>query len=245
MIGIGTGLTNWRRQVVPLVYPATLFDGVPGGYYSLASGTVWQDTAGTAPATADGDPVARVDDQSGHANHLLQATSGERPLLKILSGGRRALRFDGTDDTLGTSGMAAFTGAWSRVMAFNRTHKVGTALWGGVSTITMVFHAGGTEQFICRAGNIALDVTIPELTDFVMIERYRGGGADEVYLNAVLMNTADAGSTKPIGLVVGGRGDADLTTPLDWFGGAMIQSTDDTILGQLNDDFAALAGITF
>jgi hypothetical protein len=53
--------------------------------------TLFTDTAGTVPVTADGDLVACMKDKSGNGNHATQATSGSRPIYR--SGGY--LDFDG------------------------------------------------------------------------------------------------------------------------------------------------------
>ncbi|XZE20847.1 phage head spike fiber domain-containing protein [Pirellulaceae bacterium SH449] len=42
-------------------------------------GTLWQNSTGTTPVTAYGDPVGKVDDVSGKGNNLIQATSLRRP----------------------------------------------------------------------------------------------------------------------------------------------------------------------
>jgi hypothetical protein len=66
-----------------------------------ASGTYWQDSDRTIPATADNDPVGAWDDASGNGRHMIQPTSGSRPLLKTATAnGRHGLLFDGVDDTL-------------------------------------------------------------------------------------------------------------------------------------------------
>ena len=61
--------------------------------------TLWKDTAGTDPVTADGDSVARIDDRSGNDYHATQATASQRPIYKT-SGGLHWLQFDGIDDFL-------------------------------------------------------------------------------------------------------------------------------------------------
>jgi hypothetical protein len=63
--------------------------------------TLWQDDGGTTPVASDGDPVGRVDDKSGNANHIVQPSAGARPLYKT-SGGLHWLLFDGGDG-LGTA----------------------------------------------------------------------------------------------------------------------------------------------
>lgn len=72
--------------------------------------TLWQDTAGTTPVTADGDPVARIDDKSGNGRNLTQSTSTARPLYKTGSG-LYWLEFDGIDDQInsGANAFNAFT----------------------------------------------------------------------------------------------------------------------------------------
>lgn len=81
-----------------------------GGWYDPSDlTTLWQDTAGTTPVTADGDAVARIDDKSGRGNHLVQATGLSQPLYKT-SGGLHWLQFDGSNDGMATSSTVDFTG---------------------------------------------------------------------------------------------------------------------------------------
>lgn len=61
--------------------------------------------AGTTPAV-NLDPVQQWNDQSGNANHLVQATAGSRPQFKTPNlNGRPTVKFDGVDDIL----IATFT----------------------------------------------------------------------------------------------------------------------------------------
>lgn len=61
--------------------------------------TVYQDSAGTTPWAADGDPVGRVVDQGGRGYAFVQATSASRP-LGVLDGDVLILRGDGVDDQM-------------------------------------------------------------------------------------------------------------------------------------------------
>lgn len=71
--------------------------------------TMFQDTAGTTPVTAVDQLVARVNDLSGNGNHLIQSTSGSRPILKQDAKGYYLL-FDGTNDFMQTSGTVDLSG---------------------------------------------------------------------------------------------------------------------------------------
>jgi len=80
---------------------ASLFgNGEQGAFYipqPVVNGAqaLFQDSAGTTPVTADGDPVGRMLDQSGDGNHATQAVSGSRPVYP-------GLTYDGVDDFLDT-----------------------------------------------------------------------------------------------------------------------------------------------
>ncbi len=62
--------------------------------YRADAGT-WQNTAGTTPATADGDPVARWDDQSDNGQHLIANASATLKTNQINTT-LPCIRFDGS-----------------------------------------------------------------------------------------------------------------------------------------------------
>ena len=76
---------------------------VPTDYSNLelwlkSDAGTWQDTAGTTAASADNDPIARWDDQSGNARHATQATSANRPAVSTTTtlNSIRSVNFDRT-----------------------------------------------------------------------------------------------------------------------------------------------------
>lgn len=74
-----------------------------------APGVLFQDSAGTIPATLDGDVVGRFVDARG-VIYLRQNTTANKPQLKLaVQNGLSVLRFDGSDDFL--SGTFASIGA--------------------------------------------------------------------------------------------------------------------------------------
>ena len=83
--------------------PANLFAaGEQGAWYDPSDlSTMFQDSAGTTPVTAAGQPVGRILDKSGRGNHATQATTAQKPVLQT-NGTQWWLQFDGVDDGLST-----------------------------------------------------------------------------------------------------------------------------------------------
>ena len=97
-------LSLTRAGVLPWT-PRRLFAlGEQGAWYDPSDlSTLFQDSAGTTPVTAVGQPVGLLKDKSGRGNHASQSTTTARPTLQQDSGGRYYLSFDGVDDELAVS----------------------------------------------------------------------------------------------------------------------------------------------
>lgn len=79
---------------------ALFASGEKGAIWDYSDETnAYQDSAGTTPVTASGQPLGRVNDLSGLGNHLTQPTSGLRPMFV------KGAAFDGVDDGLVTGAM--------------------------------------------------------------------------------------------------------------------------------------------
>jgi len=96
---------------------AQVFSNVSGAQVSITGLAVWldasdaatlfQDSAGTTPATADNDVIGRWADKSGNGYHATQGTTGNKPLLKTaIQNSKNVIRCDGTDDYLEFTGTA-------------------------------------------------------------------------------------------------------------------------------------------
>lgn len=109
--------------------PMRLFAGGKKGYIYdfLDRSTLFQDTAGTIPAVAIGDPVALVLDKSGNGNHLVQSSATKRPLVSA-----SGLYFDGIDDCFVTVGEVATGGSESVAVFFG-------GVWESSSSNTFQF----------------------------------------------------------------------------------------------------------
>ena len=122
--GLGGALSVWS--------PLKLFAGGKlGAWYDPSDlSTLFQDSAGTIPVTADGQPVGKILDKSGNGNHAIQPTSGKRPTYRVASNAHW-LDFDGVDDALytatidlsGTSKLTVFAGT-----ANSKTLSTGTLI---------------------------------------------------------------------------------------------------------------------
>ena len=83
--------------------PASLYTSNDQGFVvdAYATSSLWQDDAGTIPATAHDDPVALWKDHSGSTNGVDHSTAStaDRPKLQIV-GNRRTILSDGISDKL-------------------------------------------------------------------------------------------------------------------------------------------------
>lgn len=89
-IGVGISMTQQSGGFGP----ASLFTGGQQGVWYDPSdlNTLFQDSAGTTPVTAAGQPVGRMLDKSGRGNHATQSTAGSRPIYGVQPiSGRRNL----------------------------------------------------------------------------------------------------------------------------------------------------------
>jgi hypothetical protein len=120
--------------------PLTLFaSGSQGAWYDPADfSTLFQDSAGTTPVTATGQPVGKILDKSGRGNHATQATATVRPLLQQDASGYYYLSFDGVDDWLATGNVDL--SAAGQVSTFAGLLCSNTA----AGAIGMVINQGGT-----------------------------------------------------------------------------------------------------
>ena len=178
-LGIGLGITNYQGvPTVPLdpdaVIAALFGSGEEGAWYDPSDlSTVWQDAAGTTPATA-GDPVGRIDDKSGNGNHATQSTSTARPTLQT-SGGLYYLDFDGVDDQLIATGYPwAFGDTFDLFFAINANSSntlqcVGLGEVGNVATYNIVAQDGSASTTLWGGDHVSVSYRVngfdPSFTD--------------------------------------------------------------------------------
>lgn len=153
------------RSAAPGFSPSQLFGPTTKGMWFDPSDltTMFQNSNGTTPVTADGDPVGYIADKSGRGNHFIQATAGKRPLYKT-SGGLSWLDFDGVDDALacaasslqsGMSCYAAFRPGTAEGQWLIGTQVTGD-LWFGVIQASATTAYNGTGTPTARVNKVAI-----------------------------------------------------------------------------------------
>ena len=111
--------------------------------------SLYQDSAGTTPCTAVGDPIGKVLDTSGRGNHLTQATSTKRPTLgRMPATGVRNLLVNTA--TLSTQNVTTVAGSY-------------TIQFTGAGSVTASGTYSGAltngQTFTCTAGTLTLTVS--------------------------------------------------------------------------------------
>lgn len=96
----------------PAFNPLHLFrSGAQGWWFDNSDlATMFQDSAGTTPVTAVGQPVGKQLDKSGLGNHRVQATAASRPTLQQTASGLYYLDWDGVDDSMALASAIDLTG---------------------------------------------------------------------------------------------------------------------------------------
>ena len=111
-------------------HPNELFSTTDGVWYDPSDmSTMFQDSAGTIPVTAVGQPVGKVLDKSGNNYHATQPITAARPTLVQING-LYALSFDGIDDYLNLPYLGLYANGSTSIIAAldSRTQATNAAL---------------------------------------------------------------------------------------------------------------------
>lgn len=198
--------------------PADLFAASEkGGWWDPSDfSTMFQDTAGTIPVTATGQAVARINDKSGNAKHLLQATVGSRPTLQQDGAGNYYLDFDGVADFMSVASFDLSTTAAATAIAGVR--KTSDAATG------VIFEHSSSSTF--TNGTIAMFSALSSGANFAFRHKGTAGG-----------DSTTTGNAAPMLAVLLGVG--NISTDLNQIsvnGGLAARSTLDQGTGNLRND---------
>jgi len=159
ILASGVALIDAWINSQPWGMPLYLFAAnEPGWLYDNSDmSTLFQDSAGTTPVTAVGQPVGKQLDKSGRNNHRTQSTAASRPTFACLPvTGRRNMLL--ATETLATQSVTVTAAA--RTLSFYGT---GTITLSGASTAGPLVGTGASNRvsltFTPTAGSLTLTVT--------------------------------------------------------------------------------------
>lgn len=146
-----------RQQQVAGYSPSDLFAASEqGAWYDPSDlSTMFQDSAGTVPVTAVGQPVGLIRDKSGRNNHASQITATKRPLYQVANGYAH-LAFDGIDDALATNSIN-FT-ASDKMTVWTGVRKFSEAVAIIVELSTAVTSQNGAMVMYSQAAELRFGV---------------------------------------------------------------------------------------
>lgn len=186
--------------------PATLFSsGQAGGWYDPSDlSSMWQDSAGTIAAAVDS-PVGKIDDKSGRGNHLVQATSAARPILRLATG-YYYLEFDGVDDLLDKTLGTAIAQPYSRVSSLRQVSWASNdyIFTGATSAAGGLIQLGASPELQIYAGTafVASNTNLAVGVNGVVSEAFNGASSS-LTINNGTATTGNPGSASATNIAVG------------------------------------------
>lgn len=166
-----------------------------------ADAGLYQDSSFTIPADADGDVVGGWKDQSGEGNDVIQATTANKPMLKLsILNGQPVIRFDGTDDWLRVSSVS-LSQPNTIIVAFQISNLTGVrTVFDGVTDAEQRFDAwaGNFRFFAGSTVNIK-----SSSTDSFILSIIADGASSEAWFNGSSIGTFDPGTNGLSGISIG------------------------------------------
>jgi hypothetical protein len=256
MPGAGIGLFQVAsRGGVAAFSPLSLFaSGEQGGWYDPSDlSTMFQLSTGTT-AVAVNDPVGYIADKSGRGNHLTQANTASRPVLRQDAGGKYYLEFDGVDDkllnaTLDIAAQPITLAAVGRIQ--NAGSSRGNYFDGSntspasASAQRCILGSQTSTNYRVFAGLEVNSAASSRDTENHVLIGVANGVTAALYEDGVSIATGNAGTQVFDGLTVGGEyRSTNLTQQLNghFYGGVVVGSLADVSL--LTEWLAEKAGVT-
>ena len=183
---------------------------------AAAPDALYQNSDGTVPATAPGDPVGYWRDRSGNGRHATQSTAASRPVVGSQNG-RKALTFDGSNDFMSADAAAAvFAGTdtpWTVLAAIDMNSTANSSPWAASRNdafagryLARVVSNTWNHLFTDDSGvNKAIATGTPvSLDPSVLTVIKQGATASISVLGATVLSGADAsGTATPTTFTVG------------------------------------------
>jgi len=186
-------------------------NGEQGAFYIpmpvvLGTQALFQDSAGTVPVTADGDPVGRMLDQSENGNHAIQTVSGSRPVYRT-DGTLHWLEFDGIDDSIANNFYDLIAQPVTHALALVATVTARSYAFSGIDASNRNDYWGISTDLNIQmyAGNIAVSAAYPRTTDATVAQMLFNGGQSVYRHNGNTENIGNPGLDGVNGVTIGSR----------------------------------------
>ena len=210
---------------------------------------LFQDSAGTVPVTADGDPVGKMLDQSGNGKHATQSTSAARPIYRT-NGTLHWLEFDGVDDLLTTVSVAAWAISatmWVGVSSnLYGTNEPVIILSGGASGSRLYPNdsAGESIRYRWVSSNIneggGSSITAPQ----VVAASVRSG-SQVIYRNGSIVGSYAVVATPDTEVIsIGGSASSGQFSSANVYAAVLVEGDRTGVMQRVTEYTATLAGVT-
>lgn len=172
--------------------------------------TLFQDSAGTTPVTAAGQPVGRMLDKSGRGNHATQATAAQRPIYGFhpYSGVRNLLL---ATDTMATQSRTVT--AVPHTLSFTGT---GTITLTGASTAGPLVGTGAGNRVSLTFTPIAGSLTLTVVGSVTFVQLEIGATATAYQTVTTQYNITEAGVPSVSYLAFDGVDDGMVTSAINF-----------------------------
>ncbi|AEV51867.1 hypothetical protein [Prescottella equi] len=220
------GPVNWVQSVSLGAVPINIRDGdeityveaapVPWSPAMLPNLSAWYD-AQTLQGSADS-AVGQWDDLSGHGRHMIQATSGSRPLLRASGlNGHKSVQFDGTDDNM-RAAIDSYTGVWTVYVVGQWTAAtLSSSQWmlDGLSVDNSGTRLGFYRSSVGFAISRGSNLVSPSADNLVHRHKLVYTGTSTITTDGTQIASGGTGTNmETSSLMVGGRGNLS-----SWFAG--------------------------
>lgn len=167
---------------------------------TLATPTTYQTTNTSTAAVADGDPVGNWLDLSGNNYSLIQATSGNRPTLKLnQQNGYPSIRFNGTTTSLArASALTTTYSAITVVAAFKSTTFTTVGTWidaqSSSSAGRYVIRSGQTSGYWSWSSGSFVTGSAGTANSWAVLNATFNGASSAFHLNGGTDSTGNIGT---------------------------------------------------